>query len=108
MSNVRSVRLSKDLHDMGASPLVHISSGPKKDPRFFYSTTNSTTFREYNNPILKSPINGVHAKNLKPAGSVKIKQPSGYSENEIAFVQYDKNIDESKIFRQVLSIQIKM
>ena len=96
MSNLKPL---KDVHDIGPSPLIHISNGPMNDPRFFYSTTNSTTFKEYNNPILRSPINGVHSKDLKPAGSVKIQQRSGYSKNVVSFVKYDKNVDESRLFR---------
>ena len=96
---------AKDIHDVGASPLIEISKGAKSDLRLFYSTTNSTTYQGQKNTILESPINGVNAKDLKlkPTTSLNstksLKLTSGYTNNINSFVKYDKMVDEGQTFR---------
>ncbi|KAJ3142008.1 hypothetical protein HK100_003871, partial [Physocladia obscura] len=86
----------KDSHDTRAGANITISKGPPQDPRFFYSTTYSTTHNtNLSNSLLSNPINGIHSRDLKIKTT---KQRTGYSKNQIAFVQYDKKIDESPDF----------
>ncbi|KAI9339389.1 hypothetical protein BDR26DRAFT_862347 [Obelidium mucronatum] len=85
----------KDAHDTRAANYTTVSSGPTHDPRFFYSTTYSTTHKEYSNAKLQNPINGIHAKDLHNA---KLKQRTGYSKNLAAFVNYNKSVDENADF----------
>ncbi|KAJ3348811.1 hypothetical protein HDU83_001013 [Entophlyctis luteolus] len=87
----------RDSHDTRASAHISRSNGPAKDARFFYSTVYSTTHNEIprRSVLLANPINGVHAADLK---NTRCKQRTGYTKNLAAFVEYDKNVDESADF----------
>ncbi|KAJ3417344.1 hypothetical protein HDV05_004809 [Chytridiales sp. JEL 0842] len=96
----------KDIHDVGPSPIVAISSGANPDARLFYSTTHSTTYRALTSSVLRGPINGVHSSSLKPVSasptkfpSLNFKRGSGYTRNLVPHIDYDRNVDESDAFR---------
>ncbi|KAJ3214780.1 hypothetical protein HDU67_001225 [Dinochytrium kinnereticum] len=95
----------KDAHDVAANTIVQVSSGPPMDPRFFYATTHSTTYKPMENALLKSPINGVDSDYLQMRmGLMKlnfkrgVKQGTGYSKNVLPYVEYDKKVDEGPHF----------
>ncbi|KAI9353323.1 hypothetical protein DFJ73DRAFT_828213 [Zopfochytrium polystomum] len=102
---------TKDGRDTAPSDMIGVSAGASLDPRSFYSTTNSTTFRHHapaSTPLLAYPINGVSPKDLKPAlvGGIKVliaetRRRTGYTKNVIPHVNYDKDVDESDAFRIV-------
>ncbi|KAJ3101696.1 hypothetical protein HDU97_001105 [Phlyctochytrium planicorne] len=95
----------KDAHDVAASTIIEISRGPPTDPRFFYATTHSTTYRPVSNPALKGPINGLDEAYLKmrmnlmkPVSKRNVRQGTGYSKNVLPYVEYDKEVDEGPTF----------
>jgi hypothetical protein len=99
--------MPKDIHDIGATPIVTVSSGPSLDPRHFYSTTNSTTYRPHHlttqssrNLLDSRSINGLSKIDLRsvrgnPIPSFNRKERTSYVKNVGPYVEYNKSVDET-------------
>ncbi|KAJ3167841.1 hypothetical protein HK101_011694 [Irineochytrium annulatum] len=102
----------KDTYDTSAHPLVYIASQPPRDRHHFYSTTNSTTHVGDVNLLLRGTINGVtHTVTSRKGGegvppSQRTKQQTGYTKNVLAYVEYDRNVDEGPHFRTEVATSV--
>jgi hypothetical protein len=77
------------------SVFIQASSGGNKDPRFFYSSAYST---EYNTDLI-TKLPSIYKPPKKPLATnsyFRQRQPTGFVENEIAFISADWMADPFK------------
>ncbi|KAI8808823.1 hypothetical protein BJ742DRAFT_806557 [Cladochytrium replicatum] len=87
---------SASLSALSSRKLSFVSSGPPQDPRFFYSTTYSTTHNvsEIAARLLREKQQQtVEKRKTRKAPSEVPKQRTGYSKNVQPFVEYSKVVD---------------
>ncbi|KAJ3000035.1 DEAH (Asp-Glu-Ala-His) box polypeptide 34 [Globomyces sp. JEL0801] len=95
-----TTKMPKESCDCRQNAIVHESRGPPDDQMNFYSTTNSTTHRDWL-PTLATKFNlhlstkPLPEKLSDPLPPKSRKQQTGYSKNCISFVQYDPEVDET-------------
>ncbi|KAI8901950.1 hypothetical protein BC833DRAFT_617188 [Globomyces pollinis-pini] len=95
-----TTKMPKESCDCRQNAIVHESRGPPNDQMNFYSTTNSTTHRDWL-PTLATKFNlhlstkPLPEKLSDPLPPKSRKQQTGYSKNCISFVQYDPEVDET-------------